>query len=297
MAANRAAMLNIKAKNSFPKPSFKKSATCRFGFIAALAMMTSAILLTSARGDEVTKLRDTWDITIGGGAILKPSYEGGKDHIVDPLPYFDASWYDTSGHERMFISVEDGAGIDILSTGKWSAGPLLFWRPGRGVSDSGDLRGLDYVESSFQGGAFLEYDPHECCDVFLRVRHDMLSDSNGTFVDIGGEVNAPIAEKHWYAGLKVVSTWANNPGLQPMFGITPSQSSASGLAGYTPKSGVKDVEFQPSLTYQFNESWATQVFMNYERLLGPASDSPLIRDRGTPDQLSGGLLLLFHFNS
>lgn len=289
-------MPNFIAKNLFRKPSFKLSATCRLG-IAALSMMTLSILHHSARGDEVTKLRDTWDITLGGGASVEPSYEGGRDHVVDPLPYFDASWYDINGRERMFVSVDDGAGIDVLSTGKWTAGPLLFWRPGRGVSDSSDLRGLDYVESSFQGGAFVEYDPHDCCDIFLRVRHDILSDSNGTFVDLGGEVNAPIAEKHWYAGLKVVSTWANNSGLQPMFGITPAQSTTSGLTAYKPDSGFRDISLQPSLTYQFNETWATQFFVNYERLLGPAADSPLIRNRGTPDQFSGGLLLLFHFNS
>jgi MipA family protein len=288
-------MLNFKAKNLFRKQLMKPSLMSRFGFIAGLIVMTLAISLHSASGDEVTKLRDAWDITIGTGAIVEPSYEGGRDHVVDPLPYLDASWYDVNGRQRMFISVEDGAGIDLLSTGKWTAGPLLFWRPGRGASDSHDLRGLDHVESSFQAGAFLEYDPHECCDVFLRVRHDVLSDSNGTFIDLGGEVNAPIADKHWFAGLKVVSTWANNPGLQPLFGITRAQSAASGLSAYTPKNGIQDVELQPSLTYQFNDNWATQLFVNYERLLGPAADSPLIRRRGTPDQVSGGLLLLYHF--
>lgn len=288
-------MLNFKAKILFGIPLLRPSLARRIGIAAALAMtMTLAIPLRSARGDEVTKLRDEWDITIGAGVLAEPSYEGGGDLIVEPLPYLDATWYDINGFERMFVSTEDGVGVDVLSTKHWTAGPLLFWRPGRGVSDSNDLRGLDHVENSFQAGAFLEYDPHECCDLFLRARRDVMSDSNGTFIDVGGEIDAPIAPSHWFAGLKIVSTWANNPGLQPMFGITPAQSTASGLAAYTPKSGFKDIELQPSLTYQFNDHWATQLFMNYERLLGPAADSPLIRSRGTPDQFSGGLLLIFH---
>lgn len=273
----------------------KRSLHPRHRILAALALLTLVVPLASARADDVTKPRDDWDVTFGAGVLVGPSYEGGRDTITQPLPYVDASWYDINGRERMYVSTEDGVGIDVISTAHWTAGPLLFWRPGRGVSDSTELRGLDHVDSSFQAGGFVQYAPHDCCDLFLRVRHDVFSDDNGTFVDIGGEINAPIAPSHWFAGLKLTSTWANNPALQGLFGITPAQSSASGLATYTPKSGFKDVTAEPSLTYQFNDHWATQAFVVYRRLLGPAADSPLVRTRGTPDQFGGGLLLLYHF--
>ena len=162
-----------------------------------------------------------------------------------------------------------------------------FWRPGRGVSDSSDLRGLDHVESSFQAGAFVQYAPHDCCDLFLRYRRDVTSDANGTYVDVGGEINAPIASAHWFAGLKLSTTWADNAALQPFFGIRQNQTTGSGLAAYRPDSGFKDITAQPSLTYQFDDRWATQVFVTYEHLLGPVADSPLIKSRGTPDQISG----------
>ena len=283
-------MPNFKAKNLLRKPF-----SARVGGLAAAALVTLALSGGFARADEVTKLRDAWDVTIGAGAILEPSYEGGRDHVVDPLPYLDASWYDINGRERLFVNVDDGAGIDILSTGHWTAGPLLFWRPGRGVSDSSDLRGLDHVENSIQAGAFVQYAPHDCCDVFIRYRRDVTSDTNGTYVDLGGEINAPIAPSHWFAGLKLTTTWADNAALQPLFGIRQDQTAGSGLAAYRPDSGFKDITAQPSLTYQFDDHWATQVFVTYERLLGPAADSPLIRNRGTPDQVSGGWLLLYHF--
>ncbi len=284
-------MSQFKAKSSSGKRSFH----LRHRILAVLALLTLGCWVAPARGSDASKLRDDWDITFGAGVLIGPAYEGARDNVTRPLPYVDASWYDANGRERMFVSTEDGVGVDIISTLHWTAGPLLIWRPGRGASDSSDLRGLDHVDHSFQAGGFVRYAPHDCCDLFLRIRRDAFSDNNGTFVDVGGEINAPIAPTHWFAGVKLTTTWANNPGLQPMFGITPTQSSASGLSAYTPKSGVKDVILEPSLTYQFDDHWATQAFLNYERQLGPAADSPLVRTRGTPDQFSGGLLLLYHF--
>jgi MipA family protein len=278
-----------------------KSSSGKWSFRIRHRIMTVAVLLTlgcanaPARGDEVTKLRDDWDVTLGGGFRYGPAYESGRSYRLEPVPYFDAEWYDANGYERAFISTEDGVGFDALSTDHWKLGPYLFWRPGRRTGSSSALSGLDDSHNSLQAGAFVEYDPNECCDVFVKARRDVGGTDHGVFFDIGGEVNAPIAPRHWFAGFKLTTTWANGPGLQPLFGITPSQSARTGLATYTPSHGFKDVEAEPSITYQFDNHWAIQSFATYERLLDTVTDSPLVRERGTADQLSVGLLLLYHF--
>jgi outer membrane protein len=237
--------------------------------------------------------RDAWDVTLGIGAGYEPDYEGATSHSVDPLPYFDITWYDADGHDRTFLNVDDGLGIYAISTGTFRLGPLITWREGRHEDWSSDLRGLGNADSSFQAGAIAEYQLHECCYVFIKGRHDIATD-NGTFVDLGGELNAPLANS-LYLNVRATTTWASRSGMEPLFGITPTQSAASGLARYSPSSGMRDVQVQPSLIYDIDGHWAVAGRVKYERLLDQAADSPLIKTHGSADQYAVELQILYHF--
>jgi len=283
-------MDNSKAKSLFRK-WFSRGRPLA---VAAVALLTLAWAPPPARGDEAAPLKDGWDVTIGGGGGYTPEYEGGRHRHFEPLPYFDITWYDANGRARTFLNVDDGLGIDLVSTTAFKLGPLLTWRPGRQESDSSELRGLGNAHDSFQAGGILEYDPGECCSAFLKVRRDLNSD-RGLFVDLGGEAIAPIAPRHWFVDVRLVTTWANARGLQPLFGITQAQSANSGLSAYAPSSGFRDVTAQPTLIYDFDGHWALAARLTYERLLDKAADSPLIRTRGDADQFSYELQLSYHF--
>ncbi|MGE5539924.1 MAG: MipA/OmpV family protein [Gemmatimonas sp.] len=261
--------------------------------IAALSVAAWALAWHSPAAADET-LHDQWDITLGAGVGYEPDYEGADSHSFEPLPYFDITWYDANGLARTFLNVDDGLGIYLFSTPTVRIGPLLTWRPGRRERWSSDLKGLGDASSSFQAGAIAEYQPHDCCYVFLKARHDIDPD-NATFVDVGGEVTAPLAPQHWFLNLRLTATWATRSGLQPMFGITPGQSTASGLAVYSPSSGMRDAVVQPSLIYDLDGHWAIAARVKYQRLLDQAADSPLIKTRGSADQVSTELHLLYHF--
>jgi outer membrane protein len=47
--------------------------------------------------------------------------------------------------------------------------------------------------------------------------------------------------------------------------------------------------------YTFNPQWSTYAFMEYERLTGPAADSPLVIQRGSPNQFTYGLGATYSF--
>jgi outer membrane protein len=261
--------------------------------IAALLLAAPLLLDVTADAAEPTP-RNQWDATIGGGVGYEPDYEGAKSHSFEPLPYFDITWYDANGRERTFLNVDDGLGVYAISTPSFRLGPLVTWREGRRESWSSDLRGLGNADSSFQAGAIAEYQPHDCCYLFLKARHDLATD-NGTFVDFGGEFSAPLAPRHWFFNLRVTTTWASRSGMQPLFGITPEQSAASGLARYAPSSGMRDAMVEPTLVYDIDGRWAVAARVRYQRLLDQAADSPLIRSRGSADQFATELQLLYHF--
>ena len=49
--------------------------------------------------------------------------------------------------------------------------------------------------------------------------------------------------------------------------------------------------------YFFNPQWATHAFVEYERLTGSAADSPLVIQRGSPNQFTFGLGATYSFTT
>jgi MipA family protein len=282
-------MINSKAKRRRRiRLSLRRRGTAA---IVALAILGCG---APARSDDPTIVRNAWDVTIGGGGRYTPEYEGGRHMHFELRPYFDVTWYDVNGRERTFLNVDDGLGVYLLSTERFRLAPLMTWRFGRQESDSSELRGLGNVDGGVQIGGLFEYQPHDCCIAFFKVRRDV-NDQSGLLADIGADLTAPIAPRHWFVNVRFTATWADGKGLQPLFGITPVQSARSGLAAYGPSSGMRDVTAEPALIYDVDGRWAIAARFTYERLLDGAADSPLVRTRGSTDQYSGEMTLMYHF--
>jgi outer membrane scaffolding protein for murein synthesis (MipA/OmpV family) len=262
--------------------------------MAAIAVLAILGCGAPARADDPAILRNAWDVTIGGGGRYTPEYEGGRHMNFELRPYFDVTWYDVNGRQRTFLNVDDGLGIYLLSTERFRLAPLITWRFGRQESDSSELRGLGNVDAGVQVGGLFEYQPHDCCITFLKVRRDV-NDQSGSFVDIGADLTAPIVARHWFVNFRLTTTWADGEGLRPLFGITPAQSARSGLDVYNPSSGMRNVTAEPTLIYDFDGRWAIAARLTYERLLDGAADSPLIRTRGDANQYSYEMQLTYHF--
>ena len=71
---------------------------------------------------------------------------------------------------------------------------------------------------------------------------------------------------------------------------------ASGLPVYRPGGGIHAVAAASGLSYQFNPRFGLFGYARYERLVGDAAKSPIVRDLGSRNQLSGGLGLSYTFN-
>ena len=89
--------------------------------------------------------------------------------------------------------------------------------------------------------------------------------------------------------------------VSPYFSITPAQSAGSTVAGlpalpvYHASGGVYSYGAGGQIEYFFNPQWATYSFIEYERLVGSAADSPLVTQRGSPNQVTFGLGARYSF--
>lgn len=233
--------------------------------------------------------RNDLDITVGAGVGLAPRFEGAKAYGPQFLPYIDASWRD-----RVFLSTDDGLGVNLLNSNGFYTGPFVWISDGRRAGSSNHLAGLSDVETVAIGGFFARYEFNDAFDVFGRVHRDLEQNRHGLTADFGAELDLPVTSSV-IAGLKSTLTWAQGDALQPYFGITPQESQASGYPAFSPGSGWRDVTVEPSLTFLLDDHWALTGLLTYERLLPAVNRSPLVTDQGSANQVSFGLILSYHF--
>ena len=80
------------------------------------------------------------------------------------------------------------------------------------------------------------------------------------------------------------------------FGVTPAEALATGLPAYDPDGGIYGVAVASGLSYQFSPTWGMFGYARFERLVGDAADSPIVRaDFGSRTQLSGGVGVSYTF--
>jgi outer membrane protein len=64
---------------------------------------------------------------------------------------------------------------------------------------------------------------------------------------------------------------------------------------YRPSGGVHAVAVASGVTYALSNRWGLFGFARYERLVGDAAKSPIVRQFGSRNQLSGGIGLNYTF--
>ena len=84
------------------------------------------------------------------------------------------------------------------------------------------------------------------------------------------------------------ATWASGGYMRSYFGITPSESAASGYSIYEPGAGLRDVRLGTGLRYEFNRSWVAVAYASVQKLVGQAASSPTTQ-AATQWGVGGGL--------
>ena len=73
------------------------------------------------------------------------------------------------------------------------------------------------------------------------------------------------------------------------FGVNAADSAASGLAVFDADAGFRDINFSPVLVLHLSRSWHVGAMLRFQRLLSDAADSPIVDDRGPPNQIIAAL--------
>lgn len=237
-----------------------------------------------------------WTVTVGMAPVYTPIFQGAKDYGFSVFPDLRVNYRDD-----FFASVPDGIGYNAINTGGWKAGPLVKLRFGRREVTGGSpflisgetdaLRGLGDVGLAAEPGGFAQYTYHKV-RARLELRQGIgghqgtVGDFNVSYVDRAGPLSYSLGPRLSYGGSGFMNTY---------FGIDAGQSARSGLARYAAGGGITSYGIGGSAVMPVGEKGAVTLFAGYDRLGAQASDSPLIRQRGSQNQISIGLGFGYRF--
>jgi len=250
--------------------------------VAAALLLPAAPAL--AKDDDQPKEPRRTRIALGGQFV--PSYPG-SDRLV-PRPLFDLS-RSRGDKPFRFEAPDESFGFGLIKTGGLRVGPSLNYEGSRTAKDVGAP--MDKVGDTIEVGAFAQYQFGEN----FRIRGEGrkgLGGHDGWIGDLGADYIARNGDK-WLLSIGPRVTLSDGRYQRAWFGVTPAESVRTGLATWRPDGGIQAVGATAGLITQFSRRWGVYSYAKYDRLVGDAARSPVVRTFGSRDQFSGGLALTY----
>lgn len=234
-------------------------------------------------------------LTLGLGAAFAPDHEGSDDYAFVPL------WNLRLGnlyHPETFVQVlGPQLRSNLVPSDHWRAGVSGRYLPDYDDVDDDRVQDLDGVDRTGLVGVTLGYDvlagPRDDLALELDAQYDLV-EGNGGVLTPRLRWRQPWSERALFEAT-LATTWASEDYMSNRFGIDAGDAAASGLDAYDADEGFKNAQVGGSLTFRMSESLSLTGVAAYSRLLGDAEDSPIVDDRGSTNQLLGGLLLNYAF--
>ncbi|KFC09287.1 outer membrane protein V [Trabulsiella guamensis ATCC 49490] len=253
---------------------------------ALLALLTTPALAAEPQQGNV--------LTLGGGVDVTSRYSGSDENRVTTALVLDYSM-----HNGFFASTTRGIGygnsIDNLD---YSA--ALSYRAGRkdhnvdsdAMSDGSDyLRGMGDIKGSALGVFGLGYKVTDWLNLQLQAEVPFSQRDNGAALHFG--ITSPLySSSKNTVTMALTSSWGTSDYMQTYYGVSSSQSAASGFTQYDAGSGIYALSMNMDWTHNFNHSWSVIAAAGFTQLMGDARNSPVVQRKASPE---GSLKVTYRF--
>lgn len=245
--------------------------------LGALAMIASGTCANAQDADR------PWIATMGLWSLGKPKFAGSDELVLAVKPIMS---FRREGEREWLYLPNDHGGPALFSTERLRIGPSINVESARKSSDHAALAGLSDVPWTFEGGAFVEFWPGSQ----IRTRAELRRGFNG-HEGLIANLSADVVYKpddRWTFTLGPRLAIADANYMQAYFGVSAADAVTSGLQAYDPKGGLYSAGVGGSAKLQWDANWATIGYLQVDRLLGDAKDSP-ITERGSDTQVTVGI--------
>ncbi|KQT43062.1 structural protein MipA [Aureimonas sp. Leaf454] len=220
----------------------------------------------------------------GLGGLVSPTYEGSDDYEVSPYPIISLDYLNLPGLFTIGSPTPNTAG-------GFSIGPSFGYTSER--DENTKLFGLRDVDATYEAGIRVGYE-WTYAEVYGEARY-AFGGADGLVGAVGANAIArPTPELELKAGPR--ATFASEDYMDTYFGVTALEAVASRgrFSAYDADGGFKTVGAAASARYEFRPDWFLNAQGSYERLVGDAEDSPIVK-AGSADQFTVGLGLSKRF--
>jgi len=246
--------------------------------------------------DEEPQL-DEVGFTIGMAGSVAPTYSGSDRTGYAIAPAGRIVWrgysISTSSVARASSAVagsnrssETGLTGPLYRTSKFAFGFGASINRGRTVAEEDAQLGLKDVRGTILGRMRIRYNFTPDFALTALLVGDLLGRQGGLELPIGLGWRR-LLRPGLLLSTDIGMTFASAKSLDNNYGIGPREQAASGLPLYQPHAGLREVAGSIGLVGEPSEHWVWVARLSLVKLVGPAADSPIVRQSYQPALLIG----------
>lgn len=265
-------------------------------FVGLAALVTiGAGSITEARAQGFLELEQTPNF-IGMGAGSVPDYKGSDDQTGGVAAY---GRYTFAGQQRYVQLFANELSLNLIDSQKYRFGPVINYHFGRD-SDVEDIvvRQMKEIDDTIELGVFGDIvwvdagNPRNRLILGGMLLQDAGDESDGLRARLSArywrQVH-PAADLHVGGGV----IYGNRKYNDHYFGINADNVGSAPLPAYKAGSGVNEVYVNLGTAIYLSKAWMLGAGLRYGRIVGDAADSPLVDQRGSENQVIGGIGLAY----
>jgi outer membrane protein len=260
-----------------------------------LLVLPAAARAQTAAEEAAPPPEDGWSGFVAVGPAVMPRFEGADEYRLVP---FVIGTVRNGG-----VSVDfQGSRIraDLVPDERLALGPLVNVRLGRDQDAGGRVGALDQIDAAVELGGFvgLRLGGNRLGQGQIQLDLTAMADVSGTHggaLVTGSASYVALRSQRFSLAFDAQTTWGDAAYTRTYFGITPGESTRSGLGAYRPGASLRDAGAGATFGYQFDRRWGVIGRIGWTYLLGDAADSPIVRDEGSRHQGVAGLALSYRF--
>ena len=239
----------------------------------ALAALVFSTFAASAEAAEEGELL----ISLGPGIQVAPPYEGATNMTIVPFP---SGSIGRVGTAWQFTAPDDSPSIGLI-TGRFRTGIAVAFRGER--NSKGSREGLIRIAPAFEPGVFVDLWPMDWLRTRVELRHGANGHS-GWVTDVSADLVKAFGRITFAAGPRF--GLGDSSYMRKYFSVTDAEAAANPLitSAYSASAGPRFVGAALSAIHRDGGPWTFSLGVAYHRLIGDATETPLVKQIGTAQQ-------------
>ncbi|MBT3795234.1 MipA/OmpV family protein [bacterium] len=267
-----------------------------------LIVLISSTFETYSKGSDDVKPKTS--IYAGGGFISKPTYDGSSSRRFMWIPMFGLTYEDKS---KMILNEFNFYGpyanLSLYDSQKFDVGIFGEYDFGRQNGDDNSLVGLEEIDPHFQVGLDLEYSLPYRLSLGYSIVTDTKDFYSGSY-DSEFSLNHKIIEwvnfdQPLINKTSISFNYANGDYLNEWYGTPyPAFNDPNAMYKfYKPESGIYKASLSNNVVFPLSENITGLLNIGYNRLMGDAGNSQLVKRQGSKNQFSLMFNAMYKFYS